>query len=370
MNPYRIGLTMPVVLQNDALLRLTLKALSTLRLADDWRERHGAALFVYVVCNRLTVCTADELARRCLLELPAHVVLSVIHEQDRSVAGAWNRGAELALKDDCGTLVWMANDTELRSGTLETLVDYGVRRQDVAFWSGVQEREARDDVAEDADSTGGCDCSLFASRPESLEQYGWFDGGFRPAYYEDNDMAARVWLAGGYIRVVHAARFYHHGSQTRQLDAEMAHHVNHWFPVNHARFLKKWGFRQAVSRDDARTNYFKHPFNDPSLPLNHCPDRDGFDPGVRQAMLDATDPRKAAFERACAANTDIHEHLPVMAEYAARCDHVTEFGVGTGQSTRAWLYAQPAKLVCYDSAPPCEAVMELLLPLRGRTEVV
>ncbi len=79
---------------------------------------------------------------------------------------------------------------------------------------------------------------------------------------------------------------------------------------------------------------------------------------------------KAVFAAACAKATDIHEHLPVMAEYAARCAHVTEFGVGTGQSTRAWLYAQPQKLVCYDSAPPCEAVVELLLPLRGRTEVV
>lgn len=38
-------------------------------------------------------------------------------------------------------------------------------------------------------------------------------------------------------------------------------------------------------------------------------------------------------------DTDINEHLPVLYEYASKCNHVTEFGVRWGDSTRAFLYA-------------------------------
>jgi hypothetical protein len=43
------------------------------------------------------------------------------------------------------------------------------------------------------------------------------------------------------------------------------------------------------------------------------------------------------YQDACARDTDIHEHLPVLSELTSQCTHVTELGVGWAQSTRAFL---------------------------------
>ena len=53
------------------------------------------------------------------------------------------------------------------------------------------------------------------------------------------------------------------------------------------------------------------------------------------------------YNQHCAAQTDINEHLPVLYEYAKKCNQVTEFGVRTGSSTRAFLHAG-VKLRSYD----------------------
>lgn len=43
------------------------------------------------------------------------------------------------------------------------------------------------------------------------------------------------------------------------------------------------------------------------------------------------------YQDACIRDTDIHEHLPLLAELASQCKHVTELGVGWAQSTRGFL---------------------------------
>jgi hypothetical protein len=43
------------------------------------------------------------------------------------------------------------------------------------------------------------------------------------------------------------------------------------------------------------------------------------------------------YQDACARDTDIHEHLPIISELVSQCTHGTELGVGHAQSTRAFL---------------------------------
>ena len=45
---------------------------------------------------------------------------------------------------------------------------------------------------------------------------------------------------------------------------------------------------------------------------------------------------------------DINEHLPVLKEYAEKCDHVTEMGARWGCSTFAFLSGKPKKIISYD----------------------
>lgn len=53
------------------------------------------------------------------------------------------------------------------------------------------------------------------------------------------------------------------------------------------------------------------------------------------------------YENACNTQTDIFKHLPVLRNLAKECNHVTEMGVRTGQSTRA-LLVEPVILRSYD----------------------
>lgn len=58
---------------------------------------------------------------------------------------------------------------------------------------------------------------------------------------------------------------------------------------------------------------------------------------------------KNLYEEACQCYvSDIYQHLPILYEYAKNCDHVTEMGARGGNSTRAFLYANPKKFVSYD----------------------
>ena len=46
--------------------------------------------------------------------------------------------------------------------------------------------------------------------------------------------------------------------------------------------------------------------------------------------------------------SDIYQHISILFETAKEVDHVTEMGVRTGMSTRAFLYADPKKFIAYD----------------------
>lgn len=43
------------------------------------------------------------------------------------------------------------------------------------------------------------------------------------------------------------------------------------------------------------------------------------------------------YSQFCEIPSDINEHLPVLYQLALRCHHITEFGVGFGRSTRAFI---------------------------------
>ena len=68
------------------------------------------------------------------------------------------------------------------------------------------------------------------------------------------------------------------------------------------------------------------------------------------------------YEKACTGGIwwDIHEHLPALRKYASQCNHITELGVFNGGSTRAFLMAEPKKLVSIDVIPMRHNVKRLL----------
>lgn len=54
-------------------------------------------------------------------------------------------------------------------------------------------------------------------------------------------------------------------------------------------------------------------------------------------------------------SSEIHEHLPVLEEYASKCNIVTEFGVRNANSTVAFLSGAKERVVSYDIAESDDA---------------
>lgn len=66
-----------------------------------------------------------------------------------------------------------------------------------------------------------------------------------------------------------------------------------------------------------------------------------------QPLKDFKQKIQKEFTIAATTPSDINEHLPVLYDIAKECDHITEMGVRTGVSTRAFLRTS-AKLISYD----------------------
>lgn len=54
------------------------------------------------------------------------------------------------------------------------------------------------------------------------------------------------------------------------------------------------------------------------------------------------------YKKLCETPSSINEHLPTLRRYAEQCESVAEFGVDIGQSTTAFLMAQPKYFCSYD----------------------
>ena len=260
----KIGVSMPVVLQVDYLYAMTMECLRSLR-----TQRGDLEVMLTLTCNRLAYPAAklrDEAWRACGLR-PAEV--NVVNEGDLGVAGGWNRGIRAALAWGADTCLIVANDTVAEPSCVDALLRFGEADEEhrCGVWSATA---TNDGVQRDPGGSGeGCDFSLCCLRRDTVERVGYFDEGFRPAYFEDNDFAARVVLGGQSHRYCYAARFFHRVSQTLHHDAEMAHHIRHWFVLNRARFVSKWGREPVGDEAGIRSGYFATPF-DSGRELSWC----------------------------------------------------------------------------------------------------
>lgn len=71
---------------------------------------------------------------------------------------------------------------------------------------------------------------------------------------------------------------------------------------------------------------------------------------------DFADPNKiesieSFYKSARSRRSDISEHLEMLARISSLCNHVTEFGVRSGNSTSALLFGKPEKVISYDINP-------------------
>lgn len=144
-----------------------------------------------------------------------------------SLSAAINKGFKRALADGCDYVVYCADDVILGENAIQTVLGHHTQ-MNAWITIGVGKNASWD---------------FFVASPELFENVGFWDESFYPAYFEDNDFARRVNLAGGAEKTQYChATFEHIGSQTikRFSPFEMQKH-SMYFEMNKQRYINMWG---------------------------------------------------------------------------------------------------------------------------------
>jgi len=260
----KLGIISPIWMQELCIYKMTLSNFMTRN-----SPVQTSNIFVF---NRQRICTTEKFVNELLAirPSPAHDVF-VLDDKERSVAGAWNAGISFAKEIGCELFLVIATDVGFHPKTIENMIGFLDRNPNVDLCSAVDYN-----VAFRIDETRpiiACDFSCFMFRGSMIDEFGWFDKEYKPAYFEDNDYITRVVLGGGQFQIVPDAVHYHIGSATKKWDAEAAHHINYWFEHNRNRYISKWGHNTTDDYNLIRKQYNKSPCNS-GKPLNWWPEQD------------------------------------------------------------------------------------------------
>jgi GT2 family glycosyltransferase len=180
------------------------------------------------------------------IDFPVLPLIQNNWDSNLGVAVAWNNGLRAAVQKGCEYAIISNDDVVLFRNAVPSLCRYVDDQRIVASAKSIMgEAHPR-----------GINYWCFAVRPaEFIDKVGFFDENFTPAYFEDDDMAYRIKLAGheSYNTSVEA---YHAVSGTqhhRGLDDP----VVKWDDLqkNVAYYREKWG-------GDPGSEVFTHPYND------------------------------------------------------------------------------------------------------------
>jgi GT2 family glycosyltransferase/glycosyltransferase involved in cell wall biosynthesis len=217
-------------------------------------EHPGTIPFEVIVVDD---CSSDETPER----LPAiGGIRALRNPENLGFIGACNAGLAAARGE---FVVFLNNDTAVRPGWLEALVgtfesrpDCGLAGAKLVYPDG-RLQEAGGIVFSDASGwnygrfgdpahpafnylreVDYCSGAAIMLRRELLERFGGFDVRYRPAYYEDTDLAFRVREAGLRCYYQPAAEVVHFEGVTSGTDTGSG--VKRWQVVNQGKFAERW----------------------------------------------------------------------------------------------------------------------------------
>jgi GT2 family glycosyltransferase len=284
-NQSTIGVVRPVHVRTPELLEATYNAIASLQ------SQHLIRLVVLV--NRMLPgvrvrydpedeSTKDSFEYQCSVRLRGGSnSVQVVDDHERCVAGTWNEGIRQLLNPVVSPepefILIINNDVLLAPDTIDQMVEAGrwfrEFMPEISVWSAVNTRDVavRDDVTY-VNHQDGVDFSCFMVRPDFVVRHGEFDENFIPAYYEDNDIYARIVL-GGYRAVnLPGVGYYHFGSLTIRSDNAAGAGNRRTFGLNKDYFARKWGVPEPKnSNAEILASYYKRPFGSPLHALSYWP---------------------------------------------------------------------------------------------------
>lgn len=194
---------------------------------------------------------------------------------NKGCAGGWNKGVEFGMEHGFNYMLIANNDVLFSPKTIQALYDR-IKKGDKMLVSAIDvayEVTIPQQVTDPTHPVNNKDIteapsphfSCFMISKECVEKVGYFDEGFFPAYFEDNDYHYRIKLVAGNEAAiaVTSAVFYHYGSRTQNQEAGQPVVPGPVFKQNETYFISKWG---GVPGRETFTN----PFNDVTKDITYA----------------------------------------------------------------------------------------------------
>lgn len=172
------------------------------------------------------------------------------HGSNRGVARSWNDIIVESGEIGCKTLIICNDDVVFTDGDIDKLAEKAQKYPDrymvsCAGWHDYYQKRV--------DSHG---YSCFVLNPVAVQELGYFDENFVPAYFEDTDHHRRASLSGLVEENVPDTGVIHLGSNSIRYNKELEKQNVYTFTENRNYYMDKWGGTPG-------NELFKRPFNDP-----------------------------------------------------------------------------------------------------------
>jgi len=183
----------------------------------------------------------------------------IAYAENRGFSYAYNDAMDYALKDKNSLLLWCGNDIVFRPTCIDYLIQ-ALRESDYEMFCAnevlnkeilVENEKALErfrykysfDEPEQSKllySPGGMNHSCIIRKKAVFDKVGYYDVGFYPAYFEDNDYARRCDLVGVKYVTVESAVFYHFWSRSIH-EGGLRELNDRRFSLNQQYYITKWG---------------------------------------------------------------------------------------------------------------------------------
>ena len=230
---------------------------------------------------------------------------------EQSVASGWNIGIAEAIKLGCEYILVINTDILLKSNSIDHLIDFAEKHPEFIMWgmeafvmdteptlassaamrmAGTKVRDNKiiydaleNKSIETENIRDGISGPVFLIKKDFVDKIGQFDENFTPAYFEDNDIHARIRISGNRAIIYGGAVFFHYGSETIYGNPEIIDDMARSYKLNKAYFKLKWGWepidRYHLSSEeekeedlvevDCKDFYWTHPYNEEDKPITY-----------------------------------------------------------------------------------------------------
>ena len=170
------------------------------------------------------------------IDVPVRPIIIDNWNENRGVAAAWNIGIREAWNDGYRYAIVANDDSYFEPGTISKI--FNTMKINGACLVSPNPNGAIEPqgVIEDSDFF-----NFMIDIPQLVDNCGYFDENFYPAYFEDNDMRRRIILSGTKALIDTDAIARHHGSATQYFDRNNPVCPPHMFENNRRYYIEKWG---------------------------------------------------------------------------------------------------------------------------------